>query len=207
MKTANYIAVLAPAFALVFSGCDGTDCGAGTEDLDGTCVTAIECGAGTRLENGECLAGDGTIVCGPDTVINDDGSACIVADTACEAPAMFDAATRRCVSPGDISCGEGTELLSGRCVPACNGEFEVQNNQRTGCVPAARIQIVHASPDPALATVDIYIDADLAEAPDGTVIGNDLTFGRATPVLKVSIYRDARRRWRFRARSGERALR
>ncbi|MEL6338548.1 MAG: hypothetical protein AAFQ65_01435 [Myxococcota bacterium] len=188
MKTINLFFVGAlGVFGATVAGCGGNDCGDGTVERDGTCVvnaTQIQCGAGTRLVDGECVTNEG-LVCGDDTVLNEDGSACVVAATACSAPATFDTATGRCVSPSEITCGNGTELDGDRCIPACNGSFEVKNPQRTGCLPAAGVQVVHASPDPSLATVDLY-SGDTFLQDDDTVIGDDFAFGTATPFISVA---------------------
>ncbi|MEM6732614.1 MAG: hypothetical protein AAF658_13735, partial [Myxococcota bacterium] len=98
---------------------------------------------------------------------------------------QLDTETGRCVAPSEISCGPGTTLLANVCVPSCEGAFEVSNPQRTGCERAARIQFVHASPDPTLLTVDFYVDGRLAES-DGTTLGDDLRYRSATPAIKVA---------------------
>ncbi|MEM6533583.1 MAG: hypothetical protein AAF654_13240, partial [Myxococcota bacterium] len=164
----NTLFVISVFSASALGGCGGNDCGLGTVESDGDCVAAISCGSSTALVDGECVASCGTgtmlmngqctampdgLVCGADTVVDPDGEACVVAETACTAPASFDSGTGRCVSPSEVSCGDGTELNGSVCIPACPGEFEVQNPTLDGCLPAYRVQLVHASPDPDLAMV------------------------------------------------------
>ncbi|MEQ9079304.1 MAG: hypothetical protein RLP09_35925 [Sandaracinaceae bacterium] len=70
-------------------------CPRGTVREGDECVALSECVDGTVREGGECVP-DGSVLCGAGTV--------------------FDAETGRCVAdPG--SCGAGTVLVDGRCVP------------------------------------------------------------------------------------------
>ncbi|MEM6731472.1 MAG: DUF4397 domain-containing protein [Myxococcota bacterium] len=187
------LAILVVSLAPFLASCGGSDCGAGTVEVDGECRSDVSCGPGTALVDGECSAACGTgtmlmngecvgmpdgLVCGADTVVNVAGDACVVAATACTSPASFDVGTGRCVSPSDVSCGEGTEIEGSVCVPSCAGDFVAQNPQRDGCVPAYRVQVVHASPDPALSAIDIYSNGRIAD---------DLEFGQATAVFKVPV--------------------
>lgn len=56
--------------------------------------------------------------CGPGTVDIDDS--CVPGDQACGAGTQFDASTRQCMASnsGSLSCGAGTRVENGTCVPA-----------------------------------------------------------------------------------------
>lgn len=101
MKTFGYIvgSLACAALALASSGCGGgTECGAGTEEVDGECVATgepVECAAGTTLVGNECVP-DGSVIC--------------------ETGTMFDMDTGTCV-PDISGCAEGTVLVGGECVP------------------------------------------------------------------------------------------
>ncbi len=181
--------VLSAGLVAMLTGCFtegiGRDCGEGTSLQQGVCSTTQVCGRGTVLRSEECEATSGAVECEGNLVLNEEGSACVLLEAACEAPSMLDTVTGRCVGPEDIQCGAGTELLNGICVPSCVGRFEVPNARRNGCVAAARLQFLHASPDPVLATVDVYADRRILENEAGESIGQDFEFGRATPVLKA----------------------
>ncbi|MEO0592675.1 MAG: DUF4397 domain-containing protein [Myxococcota bacterium] len=189
MKPLNYLAVVGLAYSVVIStGCGGNDCGTGTTETDGECLGTLQCGEGTQVANGACVPSnpDG-LTCGGNTQLSEDGTECVLSEGACAAPATLDTATGQCVAPGDLQCGSGTVERDGFCIPSCDGPFETQNSTRTGCVTAARIQLVHASPDPELSTVDVYSGPNLLESPDGTEIGDDFSYGDASPVLKVAL--------------------
>ncbi|MEO1174356.1 MAG: hypothetical protein AAFX94_20235, partial [Myxococcota bacterium] len=126
------------------------------------------------------------MTCGDGTVLNSAGSACEPNAEACEDPGTFDAATGKCASSGSISCGPGTELTNGVCRPTCDGDFELPNSDRSGCVRAARLQFVHAFAGTSFPAVDIYYSSALGGTPgDGLIIADDLAYGAATPVVKV----------------------
>ncbi|MEM6274956.1 MAG: hypothetical protein AAF735_06915 [Myxococcota bacterium] len=175
---------------LALCGCTGgTDrvCDEETTRDDGEdCVTVFFCGEGTALENEQCVP-VGAIECEGDSMPNPDGTACIIAETACSPPTQLDSATGRCVAPSQTRCGNGTEQRGSICVPSCESLFEAQNSSFTGCEPAARVQIVHASADPALAVVDVYSGPRFVQDPDGSPIGDDFAFQSATPVIKIGL--------------------
>ncbi|MEO1333943.1 MAG: DUF4397 domain-containing protein, partial [Myxococcota bacterium] len=174
----------AAAVASTAMSCGGTDCGPGTNEVDDECVaTGVECGDGTQLVDGACVPG---LSCGATTQLSADGTECVLAEAACEEPATLDTSTGQCVAPEQIRCGTGTTERNGVCIPSCEGVFEVQNSMGTGCVDAARVQIVHASPDPETATVDVYSGPNIVATESGTAIGDDFSFGDGTPVLKVA---------------------
>lgn len=126
------------------------DCGDGASFRRGECVADLTCGPGTTLQDGECLLDSDGVVCDGQLEVSEDGRRCVPSDGACEPPAILDQMSGRCVSPGEIVCGIGTEPNGNLCVPSCDGDFEISNAQRTGCEPAARIQFVHASADPSI---------------------------------------------------------
>ncbi|MEO0812713.1 MAG: hypothetical protein AAFY60_07605, partial [Myxococcota bacterium] len=68
---------------------------------------------------------------------------------------------------------------AGACVPFCDGEFEILNDAMDGCIPAYRVQVVHASADPSIATLDVYRG--------NTLLEDDLAFGSATGVVKIPV--------------------
>ncbi|MEO0592117.1 MAG: DUF4397 domain-containing protein, partial [Myxococcota bacterium] len=150
------------------------------------CLPTSTCGAGTVLQDGECLPASEALECGEGLVALEDGG-CELTEGACVAPAQLDRATGTCVFPDAIQCGGGTEAVNGRCVLSCDGFFEIPNEQRDGCAPAARVQVVHASPDPALAAVDIYVGGGLLRDASEQPIGNDFAFGSTTAVLRVPV--------------------
>ena len=76
-------------------GCNSTDCGDGTHEVDGVCVAGGGCAAGTKEVNGECVP-DGSVICGDGTAYDDTSGTCI---------------------PSDSVCAEGTVLVDGECVP------------------------------------------------------------------------------------------
>ncbi|MEL6340656.1 MAG: hypothetical protein AAFQ65_12165 [Myxococcota bacterium] len=174
---------------LVFAlqGCGGEECGDDTVERDGVCVASVSCGQGTQLRDGECRpVATGPITCGEGTMLNADGDACEPNSEACENPADFDVMTGRCAAEGTISCGPGTEAVSGQCRPSCSGAFELQNAARDGCLPAIRVQFVNALPDPARLSLDVVFESTIGETPDeGEVAAEDLAFGSATDVLKL----------------------
>ncbi|MEM6533932.1 MAG: DUF4397 domain-containing protein [Myxococcota bacterium] len=176
--------LLLTAIALaLLSGCSRVDdlaCGFGTASVGDECVSVSSCGPGTVLIDGQCTASDSG-ACGPGTRLDEDGATCVLEPGVCPAPSQLDSGTNTCTAPSSIACGSGTELIGIVCVPACTGAFELPNTPRTGCDAAARIQFVHASPDPVLANVDLYVDGSLAA--DG--VGDNIDFGTATPMLKV----------------------
>ncbi|MEL6761400.1 MAG: hypothetical protein AAFP04_13510 [Myxococcota bacterium] len=183
-------AVAALVGLIALSSCQsGTDrvCGDGTDDIDDSCRSLSLCGDGTVLQNGSCVAASSDGACEGRFRVSDDGSRCVLADAACDGPAQLDQVTGLCVAPDEIACGAGTELVDGFCVPACEGEFEVPNARRNGCDEALRLQLVNASPDPSLSTVDIYFRGALLEDSEGNVIGDDIALGSATPVIKRAI--------------------
>src|SRR5687768_13874632 len=70
------------------------------------------CGPDTREENGVCVA---AIDCGPGTIANEDGNACVPdGSVVCSDGTMFDVASGTCV-PSDAVCGDGTVLIDGVC--------------------------------------------------------------------------------------------
>ncbi|MEO1302647.1 MAG: hypothetical protein AAFV36_05640 [Myxococcota bacterium] len=164
-------------------GCDdGT-----TQADEDACVSSLLCGDGTRLRDGQCVPSAGTIECAAGSRPSEDGTTCLLTDGACDSPAQFDPDTGRCVAPEATRCGNGTQQRGSFCVPSCDGEFETQNSTFTGCEPAARIQIVHASADPAVSALDIYSGSSLISDDEGNALGDDLAFQTATPVLKISV--------------------
>ncbi|AKF04909.1 hypothetical protein [Sandaracinus amylolyticus] len=115
MRSRGWLGIAALA---LLAGCDGSslECGEGTIEQDGRCVSSttygpgterdpetgacvpsetVECATGTRLVEGECVP-DGSVVCSGNTV--------------------FDPARGACVLDPD-ACAEGTVLVEGRCVP------------------------------------------------------------------------------------------
>jgi hypothetical protein len=101
MKTFGYIvgSLACAALGFVGSGCGGgTECGAGTAEVDGECVPTadpVDCATGTTLVGNECVP-DGSVIC--------------------ETGTMFDMDTGTCV-PDITGCAEGTVLVNGECVP------------------------------------------------------------------------------------------
>ncbi|MEO1482798.1 MAG: hypothetical protein AAFU77_11890, partial [Myxococcota bacterium] len=176
---------LLPCFVLLLAAPScfvelGRRCGFGTEVQNGECVTQSACGPGTRFDpdRGECVQrSSGSVTCGPGTRVNAEGD-CEVDPEFCVPPSQYDTGLRVCVPPDQIVCGEGTEPFGSLCVPSCPGEFEIQNATLDGCDPAYRVQLVHASPDPSLATLDVYANGRRAD---------DLPFGQATGVFKVAM--------------------
>ncbi|MEL6761997.1 MAG: DUF4397 domain-containing protein, partial [Myxococcota bacterium] len=185
MTMRGFVAILSlTAAATFFAGCGGNDCGTGTAEEDGECVVsaAINCGPGTQLSGGECVPA--SAACAGNTALDDNGQ-CVVVDGACQAPATLDTETGRCIAPEQITCGVGTRLVGDQCLPDCPQPFEILNPDGDACVPAARVQVVHASPDPALSTVDVYDGLKLLQDDAGNVIGDDFAFGDITAVIKV----------------------
>ncbi|MEM6731473.1 MAG: hypothetical protein AAF658_07940, partial [Myxococcota bacterium] len=122
----------------------GRECGFGTELRNGECVTQSACGPGTRFEDGQCVQrSTGSITCAPGTQVGADGD-CELDPDFCPPPGQFDLERLECLAPTQIVCGEGTEAFGSTCIPSCERDFEVQNLERDGCVPAYRVQVVHA---------------------------------------------------------------
>ncbi len=183
-RTAVSLAILTATVAACAGGLE-RECGFGTELSGEECVTVATCGPGTTLVNGECTAEQpGSLGCTAGTVATSDGSECVLASQACQPPSQLDSGTGRCVAPTSIACGTGTVLDGTVCVPSCPGPFETQNTDKTGCVPAARLQVYNALAGDAVSTVDIWAGPRLAEDESGTVVGDDLAYGEATPVFK-----------------------
>ncbi|MEO1333836.1 MAG: hypothetical protein AAFV32_10000, partial [Myxococcota bacterium] len=165
------------------------DCGDGASFRRGECVADLTCGPGTTLQDGECLLGSDGVVCDGQLEVSEDGRRCVPGDGACEPPAILDQMSGRCVSPGEIVCGIGTEPNGNLCVPSCDGDFEISNAQRTGCEPAARIQFVHASADPSITSVNVLSSGNVLSDSEGLEVGSEVAFREATPIVKVSIGR------------------
>jgi hypothetical protein len=101
-------------------------CGAGTREVNGSCVPVADgglgCGPGTVEMNGACLPVpvDGGVACGPGTMEMD--GACVPgpADGGLTCGAGTVAMDGACVplpADGGITCGQGTVDQNGMCVP------------------------------------------------------------------------------------------
>lgn len=143
MKNLTVI-ILVSGLSLGLSACggDGTDCGPGTTDQNGTCVPdIIECGDGTVLQDDQCVPicgqnqyWDGTQCvtapeCAAGTTFNPqigecepcpdgqywDGTTCEIVPE-CDSGTSFNPQTGKC-EPDAEACGPGTVFVNGRCVP------------------------------------------------------------------------------------------
>ncbi|MEO1175120.1 MAG: hypothetical protein AAFX94_24155, partial [Myxococcota bacterium] len=173
------------ALIVALTGCSSAvdrECGFGTEVQGDTCVTESTCGAGTTLTDGECLAdAGGSATCGANTVESEEG--CVPLPSACESPTQFDSGTGQCVGPERIVCGAGTELVGSVCVLSCPGDFELPNLQRTGCVPAVPVVVVHAAAD--AGPQDFSAEGELLEDNLSPGAGANVAFGQSSGLVKV----------------------
>ncbi len=130
------------SFCLSACGGDGTDCGPGTTDQNGTCVPDIlECGDGTVLQGDQCVPVCGTSQywdgtqcvdtpeCAAGTTFNSttgecepcpdgeywDGTNCATVPV-CDTGTSFNPDTGKC-EPDAEACGPGTVFVNGECVP------------------------------------------------------------------------------------------
>ena len=143
MKKLTTILLIAGfSFSLSACGGDGTECGPGTTDQNGTCVPdIIECGDGTVLQDDQCVPicganqyWDGaqcvdTPECAAGTTFNPqtgecepcpagqywDGTACQIGPE-CDTGTSFNPQTGMC-EPDEDACGPGTVFVNGQCVP------------------------------------------------------------------------------------------
>jgi hypothetical protein len=141
-KLTAMILISGLSFCLSACGGDGTECGPGTTDQNGTCVPDIlECGDGTVLQDDQCVPicgtdqyWDGTQCvntpeCAAGTTFNSqtgecepcpqgqywNGTACQIVPE-CDDGTTFNAATGKC-EPDAEACGPGTVFINGQCVP------------------------------------------------------------------------------------------
>lgn len=141
-KLTTILLIACFSFSLYACGGDGTECGPGTTDQDGTCVPdIIECGDGTVLQDDQCVPICGTNEywdgnqcvstpeCAAGTTFNPvtgecepcpsgqywDGTACEVVPE-CDTGTTFNPQTGMC-EPDEDACGPGTVFVNGQCVP------------------------------------------------------------------------------------------
>lgn len=109
------------ALALVASSCSDTSgptttCGAGTQNVDGECVTIVQCGEGTTNVDNVCVPVNGA-TCGAGTQEVD--GLCVPTDEACTEGTHLNPDTGLCVPDFEVVCGAGTELgPDDTCVPS-----------------------------------------------------------------------------------------
>jgi hypothetical protein len=141
-KLTTMLLIACFSFSLYACGGDGTECGPGTTDQNGTCVPdIIECGDGTVLQDDQCVPICGTNQywdgnqcvdtpeCAAGTTFNPvtgecepcpagqywDGNACEVVPE-CDTGTTFNPQTGMCEPDAD-ACGPGTVFVNGECVP------------------------------------------------------------------------------------------
>jgi len=141
------------SFSLYACGGDGTDCGPGTTNQNGTCVPdIIECGDGTVLQDDQCVPICGTDQywdgaqcvdtpeCAAGTTFNPqtgecepcpagqywDGTACEVVPE-CDTGTTFNTQTGKC-EPDSEACGPGTVFENGQCVPETLPDPDVEES-------------------------------------------------------------------------------
>lgn len=107
--------VTTAAFGL--TACGGVECGEGTTEQNGSCVTDTQtvCGEGTSPQDGACVLGDDG--CGEGASYDSEAGTCVADPTACADPGTtFDVETGTCVAVAE--CGENTTKNDdGECVP------------------------------------------------------------------------------------------
>ncbi len=97
----------------------GAECGDGTTEADGVCVsdedTGFACGTGTVEDNGECVLDGTELDCGPGTVAAN--GECVLDGTELDCGPGTVAANGLCVLDGtELDCGAGTFEFNGECV-------------------------------------------------------------------------------------------
>jgi subtilisin-like proprotein convertase family protein len=128
--------VTTAAFGL--TACGGVECGEGTTEQNGSCVTDTQtvCGEGTSPQNGACVLGDDG--CGEGASYDSEAGTCLADPTACADPGTtFDEETGTCVAVAE--CGENTTKNDdGKCVPdrgeLCSSGARDSNGE---CVPCS----------------------------------------------------------------------
>lgn len=136
----GFFVLFAAAAGLAFAGvgCGGTECGPGTQRVDGQCLSAddVDCGPGTIPDGDRCIVDEAG--CSTGTTYNSERHVCVSAVTECEGENVT-LEDGECVSA--ISCGEGASLDDqGRCVAdvTCPEEGAVRPDPDAGrCVVAA----------------------------------------------------------------------
>lgn len=109
-----------------------TTCGAGTQEINGECVTIAECGEGTINVDNTCVPATGA-TCGVGTV-EGPGGLCVPAEGACEEGTHLDPEAGSCVPDFQVVCGAGTVLgPDDTCVPSepveCGAGTQLVNNE------------------------------------------------------------------------------
>jgi hypothetical protein len=127
---------------MISCGGEGTECGPGTVEQNGTCVAVIDdCAPGTELVDGKCQS-----ACQSGTYW--DGSQCVdVPEYPCGAGIVFNEETGLCELVDD-ACGEGTTLVNGQCVA-----------DTTGCGPGTHEENGQC-------VLDVLPEADVVESDD-----------------------------------------
>ncbi|MEO0593580.1 MAG: DUF4397 domain-containing protein [Myxococcota bacterium] len=161
-------------------------CGEGTLLVDRRCLPlSVTCGADTMLVDGACVNAQ---TCGVDT--RGDQGFCVPADTICTGDTSFNTQNGRCENVSASACGQGTvpepienaaaDAPQSRCVvdraAVCGAGTTLGDEGR--CVPAARVQVVHMSADPAAATVDVWVSG--ADGGSASRLLDDFEFRSAT---------------------------
>ncbi|MEO0459455.1 MAG: DUF4397 domain-containing protein [Myxococcota bacterium] len=169
----------------------------------GSAVDQVVCGEGTLLVDRRCLPL--TVTCGPDTMLVDgacvnaqtcgvdtrgDQGLCVPADTICAGDTSFNTDSGRCENVSASACGAGTvpEPIENAAVDAAQSQCVVDPAAVCGagtvlgdegrCVPAARVQVIHMSADPAAATVDVWVSG--ADGGSAFRLLDDFEFRSAT---------------------------
>lgn len=120
------------------TACGGTECGEGTTEQDGTCVTetSVVCAEGTSAVDGTCYVGDDG--CAEGTQFDSESGTCIAGPSACsEEGTTFDSETGTCIAVTECG-GQTRETDDGTCVP--DHEQLCPSGARDGdgeCVPCS----------------------------------------------------------------------
>ena len=196
----RHIAALALTLAIACGSSQRAEtCGAGTINLNGTCVLpdagpAVVCGAGTLLVAGQCAPVDAgqSVSCGSGTVR--DGGACIPVDAgtpvSCGAGTVQDGG--ECV-PADagptVACGPGTLQDGGECDPVDAGQVTCGPGtvaSGSQCVPECPTACVAGHTRPNTCLDGVYCNCappyygDLCELDAGTLLPGTAATGNLT---------------------------
>ncbi|HSI06084.1 MAG TPA: DUF4397 domain-containing protein, partial [Myxococcota bacterium] len=139
----------------------GDDCGAGTVENNGECVLIpAECGPGTTLTDGNICVASRT-GCGPFTALDPVTRECVPSGSLCGSGTSFDETANACVPTTEVICGPGTVQQGRVCVlafePCADGQVLIDDE----CIDGGALQLIHNAPDPALTTVDVYVNGEL----------------------------------------------